>query len=208
MSTERDESQDRAIYELLSKLAGVDTSDINLRDHPDAWEAFEGVHVVPTYRGYANLGTGQYLLNVSAIGDEPELIISIASEEEKAGRKVGEDLPNAVGKVVYPEQMAVRLRFSSVDGLAVLERKLSELRYDHFPDAGIDFDKYVKYVDIPTPKPMAGVWTLTAPDGNVYSAESPIRCISAESSARIPPHIALGRIARSIKDDFPDDYEV
>jgi hypothetical protein len=135
MSTERDESQDRAIYELLSKLAGVDTSDTNLRDHPDAWSAFEGLHLVPTYRGYANLGTGQYLMNVSAIGDSPELIISIASEEEKAGRRVGEDLPNKVGQLIYPEQMAVRLRFSSVDGLAVLERKLSELRDDHFPDA-------------------------------------------------------------------------
>lgn len=133
MSTERTDAQTDAIYELLSKLAGVDVHDMNLRDHPDAWEAFEGWHLVPTYRGYANLGIGQYLLNVSAIGDPPELIISIASEEEMAGRQVGDDMPNGIGKVVQPEQMAVRLRFQTIAGLDVLERKLRELREDHFP---------------------------------------------------------------------------
>jgi hypothetical protein len=28
-------------YELLSELAGIDTYDVNLRDHPKAWEALE-----------------------------------------------------------------------------------------------------------------------------------------------------------------------
>jgi hypothetical protein len=73
---------------------------------------------------------------------------------------------------------------------------------------GIDFDKYLKYADTPTPKPMIGEWTLTAPDGRMFIGTSPIDCIRLESNTRIPPQVALGRIARSMKDDFPDDYEV
>jgi hypothetical protein len=38
MSTETNED---AIYALLMDLAGVDTYDVNLRDHPDAWKAVE-----------------------------------------------------------------------------------------------------------------------------------------------------------------------
>lgn len=134
MSTERTDAQTEAIYELLSGLAGIDTHDISLRDHHEAWALFENWHLVPTYRGFANLGTGQYVLNVSAIGSIPELVISIATEEEKSGRQVGEDIKNEIGKVLQPDQMAVRLRFHSEAGLDVLERKLRELREDHFPD--------------------------------------------------------------------------
>ena len=87
---------------------------------------------VPEYRGYANLGTGQYLLNISEKGDPPELIISIASEQEKSGRTVGDLRDNAPGAIVQPEEMAVRLRFQNVAGLDALEQHLKFLRDEHF----------------------------------------------------------------------------
>lgn len=53
----------------------------------------------------------------------------------------------------------------------------------------------------PTPKPMAGEWTLTAPDGRTWKAESPIHCVQAESNDRIPPLLALSRIRRSMLEE-------
>jgi hypothetical protein len=71
-----------------------------------------------------------------------------------------------------------------------------------------DLDKYIPFADTPTPKPIAGTWMLMSPDGHFFVGSSPIDCLRLESNTRIPPQVALGRIARSIKDDFPDDYEV
>lgn len=88
----------------------------------------------PDYRGYAHLGTGQYLLHSSAVGEPAELVISVATEEEKAGRVVGDRIANGPNPApIQPEAMAVRLRFSSVAGLDTLEAQLLELRKDHFP---------------------------------------------------------------------------
>lgn len=94
--------------------------------------------MVPDYRGYANLGTGQYLLNISGADEPPELIISIASDEEKAGRTVGDLRDNQPGTVIQPEQMAVRLRFASEAGLAALEQQLRILREERFAAAAGD----------------------------------------------------------------------
>lgn len=52
------------------------------------------------------------------------------------------------------------------------------------------------WADEPTPKPQEGQWTLTAPDGRRWTAESPMRVCAAESRERIPAHVALARIAR------------
>jgi hypothetical protein len=93
----------------------------------------EGRALVPDYRGYARLGTGQYVLNNSANdGEEPELIISIATEEEKAGRTVGEMRDNPPGRMLQPEEMCVRIRFASVAGLDALENQLRLLREECF----------------------------------------------------------------------------
>jgi len=62
-------------------------------------------------------------------------------------------------------------------------------------------DKYLKYADLPTPKPASGTWRLIAPDGATYTGESPIACIRAEAEVRIPAHIALGRIARAMDEE-------
>lgn len=90
--------------------------------------------IAPHYRGYARLGIGAYLLNVSAIGEPAELIISVATVEDAAGRVVGEDSPN-VAAAIEPEVMAVRLRFENVAGLDALEKRLRMLREDHFPES-------------------------------------------------------------------------
>lgn len=94
-----------------------------------------GFAVVPDYRGYTNLGTGLYVLNISAKGEAAELIISVATDEERAGREVGESRTNPDGHVINPEDMAVRIRFQNVKGLEVLEGKLQEVRAEHFPAA-------------------------------------------------------------------------
>lgn len=102
---------------------------------PPAVTVPAGMALVPDYRGYARLGVGAYLLNHSSEGNPAELIISIASEEEAAGRTVGDLKDNPPGTVLQPEQMAVRLRFENVAGLDALERQLRLLRDVHFPDS-------------------------------------------------------------------------
>lgn len=90
----------------------------------------------PDFRGYAHLGTGQYLLNNSAKGDPAELIISIATEKEKAGRVVGDHRDNPPGSQLQPDAMAVRIRFATVAGLDALEAQLRFLREEHFASHG------------------------------------------------------------------------
>jgi len=83
-------------------------------------------------RGYAVLGIGEYLLNHSAAGQPAELVISLASDEDKAGRAVGEERNNAPGGLIQPEQMVVRLRFENSAGLDALESQLRHVRAVHF----------------------------------------------------------------------------
>ena len=91
---------------------------------------------VPDFRGYAALGTGQYLLNACpATEDLPaELVISIATEEEKAGRVIGDLKVVEPGTEIDPSSMAVRLAFFSVSGLDALEQQLRILREESFPN--------------------------------------------------------------------------
>ncbi len=60
--------------------------------------------------------------------------------------------------------------------------------------------------DTPTPKPQAGLWTLTAPDGRMYQADSPLRCCGLEQRERIPADVAMARIIRASSE--PDDSEL
>lgn len=50
---------------------------------------------------------------------------------------------------------------------------------------------------------MPGTWTLTAPDGRTWQAESPIRCVALESRERVPAEVRLQRIY-AICDETPD----
>jgi hypothetical protein len=60
--------------------------------------------------------------------------------------------------------------------------------------------------DTPTPKPQAGLWTLTAPDGRTYQADSPLRCCGLEQRQRVPADVAMARILRAASE--PDDSEL
>jgi hypothetical protein len=91
----------------------------------------EGYVIAPAYRGYAHLGIGEYLLN-NSLGYPAELMISIATAQDKAGRIVGDVGYNAVGSMVQPEDMAVRIRFENEAGLNALEQQLRFLREGHF----------------------------------------------------------------------------
>lgn len=93
-----------------------------------------GMVMAPEYRGYANLGTGQYIPNHTS--ELPaELIISIATDAEKSGRAVGDSRNLEPRKSLRPEDMAVRLRFGNVAGLDALEQQqqLRFLREEFFP---------------------------------------------------------------------------
>ena len=45
-----------------------------------------------------------------------------------------------------------------------------------------------------TPKPMQGTWTLIAPDGRTWQADSPLRCVAAEQRERVPASVAVERV--------------
>lgn len=89
----------------------------------------------PWFRGYARLGTGQYLMNHSAPGVEAEFIISVATDAEKAGRVVGDERANPDSALLQPDAMAVRIAFANVAGLDALEGQLRKLRAEHFPSS-------------------------------------------------------------------------
>jgi hypothetical protein len=95
----------------------------------------DGFVLVPRFRGYACLGIGAYVINHSAKGEPAELVISVATDKEKAGRTVGDSRNNAPGAMVQPEAMAVRLRFENVAGLDALEQQLRFVRSVHFPES-------------------------------------------------------------------------
>lgn len=52
--------------------------------------------------------------------------------------------------------------------------------------------------DTATPKAQEGEWTLTAPDGRTWRADSPLKCVSAEINERVPPDVRLARIRREL----------
>ena len=117
----------------------------------------EGMVIAPHYRGYARLGIGAYVINHTA--DKPaELIISMATDQEKAGRVVGDNRENPAGHMLQPEAMAVRLCFENVAGLNALEYQLAVLRDVHFPET-IKADRASRQVDI-----KAEVETIDTPE--------------------------------------------
>jgi len=50
--------------------------------------------------------------------------------------------------------------------------------------------------------PQTGTWTLIAPDGRTWTAESPLKVCAAEQRDRIPAEIMLQRIFEAV-----DKYE-
>jgi hypothetical protein len=58
-----------------------------------------------------------------------------------------------------------------------------------------------------TPKPMQGTWTLTAPDGRTWQADSPLLALRAEQRERVPADVALARIMAMVNEpDFAERH--
>lgn len=66
-------------------------------------------------------------------------------------------------------------------------------------------DEIEQLASTPTPKPMLGVWTLTAPDGRTWTGNSPLHCCGQEVHERVPANVRLARILREAMVD--DDGE-
>jgi hypothetical protein len=49
--------------------------------------------------------------------------------------------------------------------------------------------------------PQKGTWTLVAPDGRIWQADSPLAVVGKEQRERIPPSLALERIYRAMYDE-------
>lgn len=50
-------------------------------------------------------------------------------------------------------------------------------------------------------KPQKGTWTLTAPDGRQWQAESGLLAAAKEQNERIPPEVRLARILEPLEPD-------
>ncbi len=74
------------------------------------------------------------------------------------------------------------------------------------PHKAEDAPSDAELADTPTPKPQGGMWTLTAPDGRTYQADSPLRCCGLEQRERVPADVAMARIFRAASE--PDDSEL
>lgn len=80
------------------------------------------------------------------------------------------------------------------------------LKAEQAKDAAEDAPSDAELADTPTPKPQGGLWTLTAPDGRTYQADSPLRCCGLEQRERVPADVAMARIFRAASE--PDDSEL
>lgn len=135
-----DSDTDRAMYALRSEhenaLRRAEEAGYGKGVSDMQTVGIDGFVMAPHYRGYARLGSGQYMLQHSAKGEPAELIISIASEAQKAEREIGEvrETPTPP-PLVYPEEMAVRIEFTTAQALFALEQQLTFLREEHFRPA-------------------------------------------------------------------------
>jgi len=100
----------------------------------------DGFRVFPDWKGYALLGTGNYIINHSATFDEAlgaELIITLATDADRPGnRQIGESRTNQDdAPPIHPDDMVIRIGFISERGLFALEDQLSCVRKEFFPGA-------------------------------------------------------------------------
>lgn len=120
-------------------------------------------YIAPSPRGYAHLGIGAYIINHTRAGETPELIISLATEEEKSWRVVGDTRDNRPDAVLQPDAMVVRLRFENEAGFDALQTQLKLLREVHFPDP--DDGRYHGFPPQPAEPPATdagGLYAQTA----------------------------------------------
>lgn len=71
-------------------------------------------------------------------------------------------------------------------------------RHVEIPADNYYLRRYAKLADTPTPKSQQGTWTLTAPDGRQWQADSPLKACAAEQRERVPADVGLARIMREV----------
>jgi len=124
--------------------------------------------LVPPWKGYALLGTGNYILNNSAAPPDPELgaefFITFATDADKSGnRQVGETRandPNAAP--VRPEEMVLRIGFLTPQALDALEGQLRVLREENFPESVAAQPSLAPVVQAVQPTQAVRMLTVTA----------------------------------------------
>lgn len=98
-----------------------------------------GWKLVPDWKGYALLGTGNYVINHSADFDPElgaELLITLATDADRTGgRQIGEsrDNPNDAPPI-QADDMVIRIGFLNERALFALEDQLRMLRAVHFAE--------------------------------------------------------------------------
>jgi hypothetical protein len=70
-------------------------------------------------------------------------------------------------------------------------RKQRRVEARAFKDAGLAKSK--------TPPAQSGTWTLTAPDGRTWQADSPLKACGLEQRERVPAGVALARIVEEME---------
>jgi hypothetical protein len=96
-----------------------------------------GYQLVPDWKGYALLGTGNYVINHTAdfhpeLG--AELVITLATDADRSGnRQIGESRDNPDdAPPIQPDEMVIRIGFLNERALFALEDQLRQLRAVHF----------------------------------------------------------------------------
>lgn len=75
-----DEQTEIQVRDALSNLAGIDTHDVNLRDHPMAWEIMESLLEMPRVVRFVDEPTGAVLQAI-----ERELSLMVTSGPTREG---------------------------------------------------------------------------------------------------------------------------
>lgn len=118
-------------YILIGAIRGADELAKDVREA--IAKELERLWASEDKRGYALMGSGNYMLDCAkGANGYPALIVSLATEEQKKGRVVGDTRKNEPGRMIQPEDMVVYLEFKSLAGLAALEQQLSFLREEQF----------------------------------------------------------------------------
>lgn len=50
--------------------------------------------------------------------------------------------------------------------------------------------------------PQAGIWKLIAPDGRIWEADHPWKCLALEQKQRIPPQVMIERLKASLRENI------
>lgn len=126
-----DEPLLRAIASLLERDTETESYARELRLAMQAGAVPEGYKPAPIYMGYAHLGLRQYEVHVSSPEVCTEICFVPVSVIERKAEKLEASGFNK--KYIEPDNMAVRIRFESVEALNALEDQLELLRIIHFP---------------------------------------------------------------------------